>query len=234
MVITPSLSLPFVRYPPDGFLSNMSISLPFTIDFDKLGLTDNENPYGVVPPVLARSMGRMSGILLADYIGQILDRRRHSRAAPPPPQPPFANFHGGERALLYIVVEDLLANFGMDGKACLLRAICEVHGQSLHHFGLIGEIVKLFFTASKSPFANILEEYVHAERAGQENGHGECWRYYKACPKSLFASSQENKYLKEATDHKQEDQFLQEGDEQPKSRTSKVTLDSSDISAKAM
>jgi len=30
LVITPSLSLPFVRYPPDGFLSNMSISLPFT------------------------------------------------------------------------------------------------------------------------------------------------------------------------------------------------------------
>jgi len=45
-----------------------------------------------------------------------------------------------------MVVEDLLTSFGMDGKACLLRAICEVHGQSLHHFGLIGEIVKLFFT----------------------------------------------------------------------------------------
>jgi hypothetical protein len=30
LTITPSLSLPFVRYPPDGFLSNMSISLPFT------------------------------------------------------------------------------------------------------------------------------------------------------------------------------------------------------------
>lgn len=30
MVITPSLSLPFVRYPPDGFFSNMTISLPFT------------------------------------------------------------------------------------------------------------------------------------------------------------------------------------------------------------
>jgi len=48
--------------------------------------------------------------------------------------------------------------------------------------------------ASKSPFADMLEEYVNAERAGQENGHGECWRYYKACPKSLFMSSQENKY----------------------------------------
>jgi hypothetical protein len=68
-----------------------------TVDFDKLGLTDNENPYGVVPPVLARSVGRMSGILLADYIGQILERRRQSRAAPPPPKPPHANFHGGER-----------------------------------------------------------------------------------------------------------------------------------------
>jgi hypothetical protein len=68
------------------------------VDFDKLGLTDNENPYGVLPPVLARSMGRMSGILLADYIGQVLRQRRFSRAAPPPPQPPsFANFHGGER-----------------------------------------------------------------------------------------------------------------------------------------
>jgi hypothetical protein len=49
--------------------------------------------------------------------------------------------------------------------------------------------------ASKSPFADMLEEYVTAEQAGQENGHGECWRYYKACPKSLFMSPQENKYL---------------------------------------
>lgn len=30
LVIAPTLGLPFVRYPPDGFLSNMSISLPFT------------------------------------------------------------------------------------------------------------------------------------------------------------------------------------------------------------
>lgn len=30
LTITPSLSLPFVRHPPDGFMSHMSISLPFT------------------------------------------------------------------------------------------------------------------------------------------------------------------------------------------------------------
>ncbi|KAJ9597974.1 hypothetical protein L9F63_011175 [Diploptera punctata] len=236
LVITPSLSLPFVRYPPDGFLSNMSISLPFTIDFDKLGLTDNENPYGILPPVLARSMGRMSAKMLADYIGEILVRRRSSRSAPLPPQPPNANFHGGERALLYILVEDLLDKFGMDGKACLLRAICEVHGQSLHHFGLLGEFVKLFFTASKSPFADMLEEYVKAERAGQEHGHGECWRYHRACPKSLFFNSQHNKYMKEHDEHGEEDDidnFLEDEDE-PQTRTSKVTINSSDITAKAM
>lgn len=56
-------------------------------------------------------------------------------------------FHGGERAILYGIVEDLLSTFGMDGKACLLRAICEVHSMTaLHRLGLFGEIAKLFFT----------------------------------------------------------------------------------------
>lgn len=30
MTITPTLALPLVRYPPDGFLSNITISLPLT------------------------------------------------------------------------------------------------------------------------------------------------------------------------------------------------------------
>lgn len=30
LTITPSLALPFVRYPPDGFFSNISVSLPVT------------------------------------------------------------------------------------------------------------------------------------------------------------------------------------------------------------
>lgn len=33
MTITPTLALPFVRHPPYGFLSNISISLPFTSEF---------------------------------------------------------------------------------------------------------------------------------------------------------------------------------------------------------
>ncbi|XP_022195993.2 uncharacterized protein LOC111053412 [Nilaparvata lugens] len=205
LTITPTISLPFVRYPPDGFLSNMTISLPFTIDFDSLGLTDNQNPYGVLPPILARSMGRSMGVMLADYVASLLEkrRRRTSREEPAPQQPlPKGVFHGGERALLYAVVEDLLANFGMDGRACLLRAICEVHGQPLSRFGLIGEIVHLFFTASKSPFSDLLDEYVTAEKAGRDDG--DCWRYYKDCPKSIFQAAH-NKYKDEHMAHEEHD-----------------------------
>lgn len=183
--ITPTLSLPLVRYPLEGFLSNMTMSFPLTIDFDKLGLTDNENPLGVLPPVFARSMGRAAGsylgeyehvvysyffgkhhivfqlipfVFTADYIGDyLLSRRARSteddfmtiskQKQPTLPESHKHAFHGGERAILYGIVEDMLTTFGMDGKACLLRAICEVHSmRSLNRLGLFGEIAKLFFT----------------------------------------------------------------------------------------
>lgn len=61
------------------------------------------------------------------------------------------------RAILFGVVEDFLANFGMEGKPCLLRAICEVHAHPLTNFGLVGEMIKLFF--SLVPHINILKYY---------------------------------------------------------------------------
>lgn len=123
---------------------------PFLVDFNKLGLTDNENPYGVLPPLLARSLGRTAGSMLVDYVADILSRRRGKRSPGEKPQEPPTEFkhafHGGERALLYAVVEDFLDNFGMNGKACLLRAICEVHAHPMTNFGLVGEIMKLFLS----------------------------------------------------------------------------------------
>lgn len=50
------------------------------------------------------------------------------------------------RVILYGVVEDFLSTFGMNGKACLLRTICEVHSRSVDHFGVFGEMAKLFLT----------------------------------------------------------------------------------------
>ncbi|XP_043515240.1 uncharacterized protein LOC122531405 isoform X2 [Frieseomelitta varia] len=143
MTITPTLALPFVRYPPHGFLSNMTISLPFTIDFDKLGLTDNENPYGVLPSTFDTT-AREQGSSVAEFIATFVKRGVNKREAIA--DLPKNALYGGERALLYSTAEDMLANFGLNGKACLLRAICEVQGHPLNNFGLIGEMLKLFFT----------------------------------------------------------------------------------------
>lgn len=38
LTIAPTIALPFVRYPPDGFFSNLSISLPVTSKFFKIYL----------------------------------------------------------------------------------------------------------------------------------------------------------------------------------------------------
>lgn len=95
-------------------------------------------------------MGRAAGSLLGDYIAKFISHRRGKRSTEEkPPKIPDQHkhaFHGGERALLFVVVEDFLENFGMNGKACLLRAICEVHAHPLENFGLIGEMLKLFFS----------------------------------------------------------------------------------------
>lgn len=217
MTITPTLALPFVRYPPYGFLSNMTVSLPFTseyiclsslvsslifvslssviqlrythrcffisdtcidlyralllqplfivfpsffsalfsfhsyflfviiftVDFDKLGLTDNENPYGALPSAFdttARDQGSNAAEFIATFVKRGISKREALADLPK------NALYGGERALLYGTAEDMLANFGLNGKACLLRAICEVQGHPLSNFGLIGEMLKLFFT----------------------------------------------------------------------------------------
>lgn len=48
----------------------------FVVDFDKLGLTDNQNPLGDFPSLLARSMGHQAGDMLAGYVGRYLHYRR--------------------------------------------------------------------------------------------------------------------------------------------------------------
>eukprot|EP00094_Tigriopus_californicus_P001382 TCALIF_01338-PA protein Name:"Protein of unknown function" AED:0.23 eAED:0.28 QI:8/0/0/0.8/0.25/0.4/5/0/215 len=131
LVLTPTLAMPLLRYPPQGLDTNLTISTPFTIKFDRLGLTDNENPIGLMP---------------------------------------FLN-----------------PGAGMDGNPCLLRAICEMHESPLMGYGLFGEMLELILTASKSPYSRRLSDYIEAERQGKEDG--ECWRYFKDCPKSLFSTT---------------------------------------------
>lgn len=137
--------------------------ISISVDFDKLGLTDNQNPLGDLP-FFARSFGHSAGQMVGEYVSRYLhvQRRKRDLSSTQDDSKPFRVedmlqypelpaglkhiFHGGERVLLYGVVEDFLATFGMDGKACLLRTICEMHSRSLDKFGVFGEMTKLFLT----------------------------------------------------------------------------------------
>ncbi|XP_075163738.1 uncharacterized protein LOC142236385 [Haematobia irritans] len=225
LTFTPTIAMPLVRHPPEGFFSNLTISFPVTIDFDKLGLTDNQNPLGDLPPIFARSFGHSAGEMLGGYMSKLLHLKRkrdlsnqnmiprtttngnfkineHSRydgdndeQMPQLPERFKHIFHGGERVILYGVVEDFLATFGMNGKACLLRTICEIHSRTVDHYGVFGEMAKLFLTVTRSPFSDLIPEYVKAQEIGEgRTAPGECFPYYKDCPRSVFKAMQKHKY----------------------------------------
>jgi hypothetical protein len=117
------------------------------------------NPLGTLGPLFARSMSASAGHILADYVFKYLKHRskrsisnnnefinvQHNEIPKLPDEHKHA-FHGGERAILYAVLEDFLTQFGVDGHNCLLRAICEVHSKNVYRFGLFGEFIKLFLT----------------------------------------------------------------------------------------
>ena len=75
--------MPLLRYPPHGIDANITISTPFTVGFDAMGLTDNENPIGLMPFLMPGipSFGR---------------KRRDVENMPEPTIEPH-NIHGGER-----------------------------------------------------------------------------------------------------------------------------------------
>ncbi|XP_047484866.1 uncharacterized protein LOC125036347 [Penaeus chinensis] len=164
LFFTPTLSLPFGRGLPVGYDASMTISIPFEIDFDGLGLTSEENPYGLWPKLGSFRKKRDSSAPLSGI-----------------------NWAGGDREMIYQVIEDTLSNMGMNGSACLLRAICEMFQFPLEKHGFFGELLELLFSASRSPHAEKrLPEYTRAERLGRASG--DCFEYQTHCPRSLFTN----------------------------------------------
>ncbi|XP_047485257.1 uncharacterized protein LOC125036583 [Penaeus chinensis] len=152
LVLTPTLSLPMGRNLPTAFASSMAISIPLTINFDDLGLTSEENRWGIIEGFDNPSPGDLAG---------------------------------GVREVMYKVVEESLQSVGLDGKACLLRAMCEMFELPLPNHGFIGELLDLFFSASRAAKGkNSLEHYTKAEMQGKTGQ--DCTPYHEACPYSFF------------------------------------------------
>ncbi|XP_071527004.1 uncharacterized protein [Panulirus ornatus] len=90
-----------------------------------------------------------------------------------------------DRLGIYSVLINTLGRFGVDGKSCLLRAVCEVAESPLREDGLLGEIINIVLTTSYgSSSSRELYDYVNAEYYGR--AYGNCWSAYPQCPLSLF------------------------------------------------
>ncbi|XP_064101714.1 uncharacterized protein LOC135212198 [Macrobrachium nipponense] len=89
-----------------------------------------------------------------------------------------------DRLDMYGVVEGLLSKFGFDGKACVLRAICEKAQLSLVKAGMLGEFIETILSASSSTYSDQMYEYQLAEYYG--SAHADCRSAYPSCLMSLF------------------------------------------------
>lgn len=94
------------------------------------------------------------------------------------------NIGRDDRLNLYGVVERLFQRFGLDGRACVLRAVCEKASSSLEGAGMLGEVITTILTASLSVASEGMYEYLVAEHNGRTRG--DCWALYPSCPVSLF------------------------------------------------
>jgi hypothetical protein len=79
---------------------------------------------------------------------------------------------------------------GLEGRACLLRAICEANATPDHDDGLLGDAVNLLLSAShalrhgEEEADEHYREYLAAEARGRLSG--ECTKYEHACPLTFF------------------------------------------------
>ncbi|XP_070507687.1 uncharacterized protein [Chironomus tepperi] len=85
---------------------------------------------------------------------------------------------------VYRVLESRITANGIDGKKCLLRAICESASNSLLEAnGVLGHILHIILTPSSSMDENLPSEYSKAEELGYKN---DCTKYIRKCDFSLL------------------------------------------------
>ncbi|XP_069983650.1 uncharacterized protein [Penaeus vannamei] len=88
-----------------------------------------------------------------------------------------------QRLAGFAVIENGLDNFGLPGKSCLLRAICEMAEEPVHELGVVGDILNLIFAAGFGEGSDEMHEFVVAEEKGRREGN--CEGRYSECPLSL-------------------------------------------------
>ncbi|KAL7637670.1 UNVERIFIED_CONTAM: hypothetical protein RMT77_011279 [Armadillidium vulgare] len=92
-----------------------------------------------------------------------------------------------EKIGIFKQIESGFERFGLPGKECLLRFLCELYERPIA-CGLLGEAVNIIFRPSFSEGEeNLLEEYkelLKAENHGKYEGN--CQQKYHRCQVSIF------------------------------------------------
>ncbi|XP_063219661.1 uncharacterized protein LOC134529444 [Bacillus rossius redtenbacheri] len=90
------------------------------------------------------------------------------------------------RGVIYRSLESALSRKGVDGRACVLRSICEAAETPLHHDGLIGELLHTVLTPDygSSSVELIDADYLKAQQAGRR-GRVDCNYLYPECPRGF-------------------------------------------------
>ena len=97
-----------------------------------------------------------------------------------------------QRRSVYTAMERYLKKYtGAPGRACLLRAICEVNATPDHDDGLLGDAVNLLLSAShalrhgEEEADEDYKEYLAAEARGHLSG--DCTKFESHCPHTFFS-----------------------------------------------
>ncbi|KAK9306595.1 hypothetical protein QLX08_002785 [Tetragonisca angustula] len=88
-----------------------------------------------------------------------------------------------ERASIYDILQRELDMRNIDGKACLMKDICEAASTPLKDEGLVGELLHLLLTPDYGDNLTIDKEYLEAAMAGRK--HENCSMIYSFCPAGL-------------------------------------------------
>ncbi|XP_035773594.1 uncharacterized protein LOC118456695 [Anopheles albimanus] len=85
------------------------------------------------------------------------------------------------RKKVYRMIELNLERYGYAGKRCILRMICDLAQDPMHHEnGVFGDLLQLLFTPSLSKDEQLPGEFERAERLGLEQRN--CTKYQAHCP----------------------------------------------------
>ncbi|XP_045102610.1 uncharacterized protein LOC123499071 [Portunus trituberculatus] len=89
-----------------------------------------------------------------------------------------------DQLALFYHLETSLTVAGVDGRACMLRAVCEGQSKRLIALNLLGHLLTAFLTPQDKTLLKPYWEAAEVGRAGTRGGR--CAKHYPGCPVSLL------------------------------------------------